>query len=188
MSYRSGRNHGSSRSYTPSTAKPDQSMNSKSHRLSSNYRDSSYDSKVSLSHVDFSACRSPRSVNFDPIKAWAALTCGHRTFPGCSAAVLHPELKDFEWLPQALVDMGWFEKELQPLVPTTFMIKPRQLPAQSFESGQVKLWYEKPRLQKWYVYHSRARQFHFFISFTPGLSHYHFITSLGDNIVISLLC
>jgi len=44
-----------------------------------------------------------------------------------------------------------------PLVPTTFMIKSRQLPGQSFESGQGKLWYEKPRLQKWYVHHCSAR-------------------------------
>ena len=31
------------------------------------------------------------------------------------------------------------KKKSKALVPTTFMIKPRQLPAQSFESGQVKL-------------------------------------------------
>ena len=104
--------------HTPSTLKSDQSSEPNSNRLSypfkstSNYRHSSNRPEVS-SYVDFPACRSPRSNDFKPIKAWNALTSGHRKFPGCSAASPHPELKDFEWLPQRLVDMGWFRRELQ---------------------------------------------------------------------------
>ncbi|EDR11741.1 uncharacterized protein LACBIDRAFT_323900 [Laccaria bicolor S238N-H82] len=102
---------------SPTKSDPSTLPNSNSHhplypfRGTSNYRHPSY-GKVTSCCVDFPASHPLRSENFKGYEAWHALTFGHEAFPGQHKSSPHPELKGFEWLPQALVEMDWFRREL----------------------------------------------------------------------------
>ena len=97
------------------------------------------------------------------------------------------------------VDWGaWKSSGVLWVVPTTYMIKPWQLPAQSFISCQVFLWYETLRQPQWNVYHCSARlisllfryflsQHHYYFIAIPGWYHNYFIPFLANIIKISLV-
>ena len=65
----------------------------------------SYHQGSSLHCIDLPATRSPRAVNFLPPRTRQAHAFGLKV-------KLDPVLEDFGYLPQALVDVGWFAKEL----------------------------------------------------------------------------